>query len=508
MPNRLSAWLWRRFVRRASWVVAVVAFCSTAVSPAAAAPPAPLVMPGWPKAAAAGRLFPGPGGGVVALSNVALKEVAAAYDVSGRLLWANQRQPGCGNCVSGSQRPQLWQDGTYGPLGATGSDYWAVDRHGRTVAGCKGPVLAGGACLVSLADFDPVRVGLNPGVALSRDGAEVWRHIESDLIWVPDMSDWPAPVVDLAGNVYAAFGNAYPGASGLDVTRVLALDAASGGLRWRRLMPARVVDGLESGVLVDHLGTTVALDAQGKERWRLDTALGSPVQAIPDPARGRVIVTLRYVDDVRVASLRLTDGTIQWITPKDRVVQSVTVGSSGTVYVGLDRSEFVHQVRAYRPDGTVAWLMPTGEPAVGALEMRDRTVMVATSNGWRAMLTRVDPRRTAPPVRETSIDIRPHRMVVGCGLICGLTRGRGGVLTIRTPVPVRVRFLVVGRDGKRRRSVAMGLPVDAQPGTTHSRFVAAVDDGVGPVTLEARWRVNGRLRSRQIHLTVLGTKPR
>lgn len=509
MPSRLSARFWRRFLRRSSCVVAVAALTSTAVAPAAAAATrAPLVMPGWPKPAAAGQLFPGPGGGVVALSNVALHEVAAAYDVSGRLLWANQRQPGCGNCVSGRLRPQLWPDGTYGPLGATGSDYWAVDQHGRRLAGCKGPVLADGACLFSLPHFDPVTVGLNPGVALDRAGNRAWHHIESDLIWNPDIADWPAPVVDLAGGIYAAFGNAYPGASGLDRARVISLDPVTGALRWRQVIPAAVVDGLESGVLVNRLGTAVALDADGNERWALSATFGEPVQAIPDPARGRVIVTLRYVDDVRVASVRLTDGAILWITPKDRVVQSVALGSTGTVYVGMDRSGSVHQVRAYRPDGTVAWLMPTGEPAVGALELRDRTVMIATSDGWRAMLTRVDPRRSAPPVRKTSIDIRPHRMVLGCALICGLTRGRGGVLTIRTPVPVRVRFLVVGRDGKRRPSVAMGLPVDAQPGTTQSRFVAAVDDGVGPVTLEARWRINGRLRSKQIDLTVLGTKPR
>jgi len=499
---------WPRLTKGVSSAVAAVALASVAVSHAAAAPPAPSVMPGWPRPAASGRLFPGPGGGVVALSNVSLHEIAAAYDRSGRLLWANQRQPGCGNCVSGTQRPQLWSDGTYGPIGPTGSDFWAVDRLGRTVTGCKGPVLADGACLTSLPRYDPVAVGLTSGVALSRGGIEVWHHIEPYLIWGPDTSDWPAPVVDLAGNVYAAFGNAYPGASGLDQTRVLALDATTGALRWRRLVAARVVDGLESGVLVDLLGTAVALDAQGNERWRLDAALGSPTQAIPDPARGRVIVTLRHVDAVRVASVRLSDGTVQWTTPRDQVVQSVAVGSTGTVHVGLDRSEMVHQVRAYRPDGTVAWLMPTGEPVVGVRELGDRTVMIGTSNGWRSMLTRVDPRRSAPPARTTTIDIRPRRMVVGCGVICGLTPGRGGILTIHTPAPVRVRFFVVGRDGKRRRSGAMGLPVDAQKGTTHLRFVAAIDDGVGPVTLEARWRINGRLRSSRIHLTVLGTRPR
>jgi hypothetical protein len=116
---------------------------------ASAAVAAPAVVHGWPVPAPAGSVHPGPEGGVVVIGAVgdALAVAVAAHRPGGGLRWAAVHTPGCGNCDCGPQVESLQPDGTYGLIGVTGDDSWAVDGGGHIVAGCTGTVQADGTCI-------------------------------------------------------------------------------------------------------------------------------------------------------------------------------------------------------------------------------------------------------------------------------------------------------------------------------------------------------------------------
>ena len=126
----------------ATLIVAVVAAALPAASAVAASP---RVVAGWPRTVAAGTVHQGPGGGLVVISigDATLEQGAqtvSAFRRDGRRLWSARRAPGCGNCDDGPQPEALQADGTYGPIGIEGDDFWAVDPRGRIVTGCAGVV--------------------------------------------------------------------------------------------------------------------------------------------------------------------------------------------------------------------------------------------------------------------------------------------------------------------------------------------------------------------------------
>ena len=88
---------------------------------------------------------------VISIGDITLEQGAqtvSAYRRDGRRLWSARRAPGCGNCDDGPQPAVLQADGTYGPIGVEGDDFWAVDARGRIVTGCAGVVYPDGACVV------------------------------------------------------------------------------------------------------------------------------------------------------------------------------------------------------------------------------------------------------------------------------------------------------------------------------------------------------------------------
>ena len=118
----------------ATLIVAIVA----ALLATGAVAASPRVVAGWPRNVAAGTVHQGPGGGLVVISigDATLEQGAqtvSAYRRDGPRLWSARRAPGCGNCDDGPQPAARQADGTYGPIGIEGDDFWAVDARGRIV---------------------------------------------------------------------------------------------------------------------------------------------------------------------------------------------------------------------------------------------------------------------------------------------------------------------------------------------------------------------------------------
>lgn len=62
-----------------------------------------------------------------------------------------------------------------------------------------------------------------------------------------------------------------------------------------------------------------------------------------------------------------TPGTLKWVFDTGGAVDSPTIGSDGTIYIGSDK------LYAVNPDGTVKWAFESGDsirsPAIGANEI-------------------------------------------------------------------------------------------------------------------------------------------
>ena len=106
---------------------------------AAMAHATPATVAGWPVPGLDGPVLPGPGGGVVGVYDDPFTGVVAAFRPDGRVRWTNVQELACGNCDFGPQPVRLQPNGTYGPMGAVGDDYWAVDRDGRPTAPARAP---------------------------------------------------------------------------------------------------------------------------------------------------------------------------------------------------------------------------------------------------------------------------------------------------------------------------------------------------------------------------------
>ena len=277
-------------------IVAIVA--ALLATGAVAAPPR--VVAGWPRNVAAGTVHQGPGGGLVVISigDATLEQGAqtvSAFRRDGRRLWSARRAPGCGNCDDGPQPAALQADGTYGPIGIEGDDFWAVDARGRIVTGCAGVVYPDGACVVG-GPREDAALRTSPAIMGRPVGAPPWVVWDDRYGWRDEFDVPPMTVRDGAGLVYAAFVAPTERATGhrlLQSGLLMAVDPTTHAILWTRVGPTQVLTGLGSGVLVNEAGGISAIGADGGVRWSRGLSARQrvvPAHAVYDAARGRVYI--------------------------------------------------------------------------------------------------------------------------------------------------------------------------------------------------------------------------
>jgi outer membrane protein assembly factor BamB len=477
-------------VRARTWMVLAAGM---AVMPAAPAHAAPAHVVGRPVPASATHLVPGtvPGGYVTTGYAASGAILTVAYDRRGRLLWTAGRLPRCGNC-DGEREPQLLPGGVYGPIGPTGDDVWAVDRRGRIVDGCAGVVPAPGECISSGNIAVAGEAGPATPAVTRRDArGPVWTHIETGLRFQPEADVWPPVVADGGGTVYTRFGDAPPGSE--DGARLIAIDAATGTVRWRRAGRAEVLTALGRGVVVRDDDGLTALAADGAVTWTSRLAVSD---AVLDAPRGRVLVTTSR-SRPRVVALDTATGRTLLTVPGARGQRLVHVGRGGTAYVVRDRTPGSSELRAYDTSGRLLWRHRAATGIDDALESSDGTVLVALRGHPVGLVTRIDPRRAARPPATGRGDLFPRRVRRSCGGACALTPGRSALLTLDMPRATAVT-LTVRRPGRRP-----GLPVHipAPPGRSHLPFTISPRAVPGPATVVLRWRERGRPVVRRLAVT-------
>ena len=227
------------------FLAAAAAAAALLLLAAATASAAVTVAPGWPRAVPGGTVHAGPGGGVVVVTDLARSATVRAFTIRGQRLWRQSSTFGCGNCDDGPQPEALQPDGTYGPIGVEGDDFWAVDARGRRVAGCAGGVSPDGGCVVALPgeSIDP-----HPGFTARPATGALWRVEDPRWRWFPENGVPPMAVGDADGVVYAAFRFSVEIATGRVADGVLmALDPATRTILWQREGPEEALAALPVG---------------------------------------------------------------------------------------------------------------------------------------------------------------------------------------------------------------------------------------------------------------------
>ena len=151
--------------------------------------------------------------------------------------------------------------------------------------------------------FDP-----HPALVARRGGAVLWRLAEPDLIWSPEFDVAPFVVRDGSGTAYGAY------APETDEGRLVAADAATGGLRARTPGSFTIVGATEDAALALEGSSLVAVGADGVRRW--STAIGRPFifpqEVIVDRARERAYVGRREANRWRTTAFDTGDGGVIW----------------------------------------------------------------------------------------------------------------------------------------------------------------------------------------------------
>jgi hypothetical protein len=361
------------------YVTAAVAvlLLASAVHAAAAIPRAP----GWPRATPGGELLPGPDGGVVVVTTVARSATTRAFTATAALRWVQRSTFGCGNCDDGPQPATLQPDGTYGPIGVEGDDYWAVDARGLRVAGCAGVASPDGGCL----EARPAQyVAPHPAFVSRRGASGFWAVEDTAWAWAPEFEVPSMAVRDDAGLVYAAFPFARAPGTQDPVDLLMAADPASRTIRWRRIGPEQALAALPSGVLAAGDGDVTAVGPDGGVLWRRGVAAGqrlTPRDTIVDARRGRAYLG-RVDARPGVTAVDLATGAQLWKTrPSDRA-RLLSVGRGGRVYVAIDAPSR-QGVRGLRlATGATAWRLRTGLPVRDALELAGGRVAVSAGRQY------------------------------------------------------------------------------------------------------------------------------
>lgn len=380
-------------------LVLAAALALACAGTAVAAPPSPPALPGWPRAAPAGSLLQGPGGGVVVVSEDDPNLfTVAAFRRDGRRLWTNRHAADCGNCDEGPQFPVLQPDGSYGPIGPEGDDTWAVSSRGARVRACVGVMFPNRVCVVAFGSPDLT--------VEARLGARtLWSVTQPGYTYESEGFVPPMTVRDGTGLVYTAFEGPVPaaGPSAAPAGILLAVDPRTRKIAWTRTGPTQALVGLSSGVVVQEEGRIVALGADGAERWSQPLST-SPDQVIADPLRDRLYVGTPG-EERAVHALSVATGATLWQTAGRDQALLLSVGRSGRVYLST-YAPSGPTARAVRfSDGATVWQRRTNSLVMGMRELTNGTVAISVAPGLRARtqvgrMVIVDPRR--PRVAATS----------------------------------------------------------------------------------------------------------
>lgn len=178
------------------------------------------------------------------------------------------------------------------------------------------------------------------------------RQAQKPVIeFVPGGAISSAPVFGANGFVYLASWN----------SRIYALDAATGALKWKfsapRMFNASPAVGADGTVYAGaYDGKVYALDGMtGAKKWTFATrSLLNEAPAVSAP--GDTVYVGGY--DRSVYALAAKDGALKWRTPVGAAASSPALGEDGTVYVGADK------IYALQPaDGKQKWQFLTGYDA-------------------------------------------------------------------------------------------------------------------------------------------------
>jgi outer membrane protein assembly factor BamB len=407
---------------------------------------APLALPGWPVTAPAGSVLAGPTpGGAVVVGAAGEDFVAVAHRRDGRRLWRAARTPACGNCDAGPQPLRRQPDGTYGPIGYTGDDYWSVSPAGAIVRGCSGAVLPDGTCIAAVSQF----VGLDARStlrAVRADGTTAWEQVEPSFSFVPDFAVPPLVAMDDGGTVYTSYGQGrVPGTGGIAPPRLIAVDAATGALRWRVLEPLAAVAALADGVLARGPEGLVAFRADGARRWTVAPPAGEtfrfPRSVLVDRRHGRVYVRTGDDRTARVMAIDARTGAVRWRTAPRDLARLLAVTDDGIVLVATQR-DGLPALRAIGPEGKGRWQLRTLTRVVDAAGLSDGSVAFTQGGKSRVgLLTRIDPGRREPLPRRPRVSLSRSTVPGGCAF--GAGDPDGTVLRVATRRAARLRVRVL-----------------------------------------------------------------
>ena len=458
----------------------VAAVLAAALAPAASASAVTPSVVGWPVAAPAGELLPVPDGdGAVVNASWAMQQwYQGLFAYRGDLVRRWTR------VVVRSQRfdegptvTRLNADGSYGPVGVMGREVWNVDARGRLAPACIGHVLADGSCIGAerrggLVDpQDAIRYDLFRRTAA---GADVWRLRAGDCCELLQ-----APVLDDAGTVYSGLGWG-PG------RRLMAVDPATGAIRWERDVHQwqQILTRLDRGVLLGGFGGVGAVDADGADVWSVAFPGLVAQRAIFDPARRRVVLQVSGGGgNLHVEERNAATGARIWARPG----RLLGVGASGARYVTAPGDGVL---RALSPSGGLRWTWGLAR-VTGVMEQRGGEVLVSTEDG---LLQRLNPARPAPRVSASSVAISSRRTRVADLDAPGCVTGTGAVLRIRLAAAstVRVRWTI-----GYATPVAQTLKLTLPAGERHLPLSVAA----GRSTIRVDWRQSGRLVVKRFAVT-------
>ncbi|MDH3225864.1 MAG: PQQ-binding-like beta-propeller repeat protein [Thermoleophilia bacterium] len=481
-----------------------------AVAMPAIAGAAPAIDRGWPVPAPPGTVVQGPGGGpVVSSSSPSLINdfAVVAHRKNGRRQWFNLRSAACGNCDGGAET-RLWPDGTYGPIGFTGDDFWSVDQDGNTTEPCSGVVLADSTCISSGTTrldgtFDRV-----PTLSAVRGGTTLWEHVESEHLWTPEFGVPPTVVRDGAGISYVYFERGVKVGGGTSPARLIAVNP-SGTLSWRKIDGGEPLAALGGGVVVRTATGVAILNPDGNERWSRATTSPRSTRAVADVQGGRV-----YLHDLRrqptvLRALSAATGQQLWRTTTAALA---SVSRRGRVYV-IDQSGPRNGIRAITRDGRLLWRFPTARRVYGAAELRDGRVAISTGGRYvdnGALLFRVNPRRRAARVRRGSMSLTRRTFFTECRTSapdqdrhCSLDLRAGTILRIRLRHAAKVRIRFRELNGTATPG-AKDVAVNAPAGHSRVRVLAtATRVKRGRHHAIITWRERGRTRVARIPFRTL-----
>lgn len=297
-----------------------------------------------------GRLFALSGDGLVALDADSGDELWTRDDVSGSSSPTYAR----GTLYVNGSDSELWA------LDAkTGDDRWKVATDDQEFAvGFSSPVVAGKVVVVGLASIEEVAAEANAtfrGGAVAfdrRTGTERWRYRTAEPPY-NGVGVWSTPSFDAAANtVYLTTGNNYTEAAGPTSDSIVALDVATGEVRWMRQVTTGDVFTIPNPISEDSdLGTNpILFDAtiDGVERKLLGAGQKSGMFWVLDRATGE-IVWQRQVS----GGSSLIGGVFNNGAYDGRSI--VVAGNNGPS-------------RTPHPDGTPAAVLMALDPATGAVQ--------------------------------------------------------------------------------------------------------------------------------------------